>query len=293
MKYLSVVGFAVFLASVCIQAQDCLGVMTIRSTNLLAKPNPSGEVVLSIPANKALVFYLKSVFFPHIIESNYFVCFPVQNGNYYHVFATGSQKAGWLPVQDVVLVPCNSLIDTTDSIRRPDLASLYANAIKLMSDRRSESLARDYGFEIISPSVNHQPVLEKPDYTVEFGMAGNALGLKITNHAQGPIKILWSECALILPSGQSASIMHKGVKFANRDQQMPPTVIPPGAYIDDIMAPASSVTWTDAGWVSAPMFGIGQNPKGQEFGAMLAIQVGDKAVYETVRLRVVETSNQH
>jgi hypothetical protein len=58
-----------------------------------------------------------------------------------------------------------------------------------------------------------------------------------------PIEIIWDETSIVMPSGTSEKIMHSGVKYVDRGQSMPNTVLPPNAKITDELIPIDNVSW--------------------------------------------------
>jgi hypothetical protein len=98
------------------------------------------------------------------------------------------------------------------------------------------------------------------DIYFEFKEKDVAFGIK--NKTNKSIKLVWDE-ALFMANGSSSKVMHDGVKYINRNESMPPTVIPANTFISDVITPTSNVYWregyysqygsTPGGWEQSPL----------------------------------------
>lgn len=89
------------------------------------------------------------------------------------------------------------------------------------------------------------------DFETVFVYHSKGVAFSLRNHSNEPIKIIWDEVALVDCSGKSHRVMHEGVKYISRDQLQPPTMLPPGANIRDVIIPTSLVGYTSGrygGW---------------------------------------------
>ena len=58
------------------------------------------------------------------------------------------------------------------------------------------------------------------------------------------MRINWDEASLII-DGKSRRVMHKGVKFNDRNSPQAPTVIPSNSQIDDLVLPTDNVSYRE------------------------------------------------
>lgn len=65
-----------------------------------------------------------------------------------------------------------------------------------------------------------------------------ALGISLTNRLEETIEIDWNKSAIVDRANKVHRIIHRGVKIVDRDGIMPPSVIPPGATLEDFVYPA-------------------------------------------------------
>lgn len=79
----------------------------------------------------------------------------------------------------------------------------------------------------------------------------------LENKTDNSIKIIWDEAAYVDEKGSSGRVMHSGVKFIDRSNPQPPTVIVKKAKIDDIIIPTDNVYFVSGqygGWRTKPLF---------------------------------------
>ena len=81
------------------------------------------------------------------------------------------------------------------------------------------------------------------------------VNFSITNKTDYSIKIIWDEAAYVDENGISHRVMHAGIRYTDRGNPQPPTVIPRKGMITDMMLPTDNVYYaSDAGWVETPLF---------------------------------------
>ena len=79
----------------------------------------------------------------------------------------------------------------------------------------------------------------------------------IYNKTDFSIKILWDDAAYLDETGKSHRVMHSGVKYIDRSNPQPPTVIPRRGSIDDLVFPVDNVYFISGeygGWDEIPLF---------------------------------------
>lgn len=82
----------------------------------------------------------------------------------------------------------------------------------------------------------------------------------LTNKTDHSIKIVWDEAAFVDTNGMSRRVMHSGVKYIDRNNPQPPSVVVRrGAITDDIIPSDNVVSSEYGGWSEEPLlpkFGI-------------------------------------
>lgn len=78
----------------------------------------------------------------------------------------------------------------------------------------------------------------------------------LRNKSNHTIKINWDDISMIDIYGNAKRVIHSGVKYIEKNNSQPPTNIPKGAAIDDILIPSENISWsydpwTGSGWQTA------------------------------------------
>ncbi len=69
----------------------------------------------------------------------------------------------------------------------------------------------------------------------------NQIWFKLTNKTNHSIKIIWDEAAFVDYNGLTHRVMHKGVKYVDRNDSQPPSVIVRNGTISDLIVPTENV----------------------------------------------------
>ena len=80
----------------------------------------------------------------------------------------------------------------------------------------------------------------------------------LTNKTDHSIKIIWDEAAYVDTEGITHRVMHSGVKYIDRNNSQPPTVVVRGGTISDLILPTDYVYWASGQyggwWEESPLF---------------------------------------
>ena len=116
----------------------------------------------------------------------------------------------------------------------------------------------------------------------------------LNNKTDHSIKIIWDEAVYVDQNGSSGRVMHSGVKYIDRNNPQPPTVIVKKANIDDMVVPTSNVTYTSGqygGWNTQAIFpniALSQ----EELNSLSQKYIG-KEVKILLPLKIKETINEY
>jgi hypothetical protein len=116
----------------------------------------------------------------------------------------------------------------------------------------------------------------------------------LTNNSKNSIKIIWDEAVYVDIDGSSHRVMHTGVKYIDRDQSQPPTIVVKGANVDDIVIPTDNVYYVSGqygGWFVRPLFKNTANTA-EELEALKTKYVGG-VVKVLLPLKIEETTNEY
>jgi hypothetical protein len=77
------------------------------------------------------------------------------------------------------------------------------------------------------------------------------------NKSNNSIKIIWDEAVYVDASGSSKMVFHTGVKYIDRNNPQPPTIVVKGASITDLLTPTDNVYFVSGqygGWKTKDLF---------------------------------------
>lgn len=83
------------------------------------------------------------------------------------------------------------------------------------------------------------------------------VSFNLTNKTDHSIKIIWDEAVYVDTKGESHRVMHSGVKYIDRSNSMPPSVVVRKGTISDLIFPSDYVFYASGqygGWQEAPLF---------------------------------------
>lgn len=114
------------------------------------------------------------------------------------------------------------------------------------------------------------------DDVVDITIFGDSTSFQfiISNISDNTIKMVWNEAVFVGIDGQTSKIMHKGIKYSQKEGDQPTTVIIKGAKLSDVAVPTSNVQYDGilSKWVTYSMYPSQQNMNGQ-VRLMLPIQI--------------------
>jgi len=146
-------------------------------------------------------------------------------------------------------------------------------------------------FVLTQPVPSKTLTYEDDAISIAFIITNEQLEFTLSNKTQEPQSINWDEVSYVDLSGTAHRVLHKGVKLVDRDKPQSPTVIPPGARIDDLIEPSDSVQWSSVinDWEHDPLLPPSQRIvdfKGKTFGAFLPIEIDGKKKNYTFTIRI-------
>lgn len=84
-------------------------------------------------------------------------------------------------------------------------------------------------------------------------LGSTQVGITVENNSDQPIEIVWNESSFIDIGRSAKRIFHSGVKYANRNEAQPNTIIPPLAKVNDVVIP-ENVHFAEREWLKTPLF---------------------------------------
>lgn len=77
----------------------------------------------------------------------------------------------------------------------------------------------------------------------------------LTNKSDYTIRLNWDDMAYVDPDGNTRRVMHSGVKFIDRNNSQPSSVLPKNASLSDVLMPTDNIYYSSSlGWIESPLF---------------------------------------
>lgn len=116
----------------------------------------------------------------------------------------------------------------------------------------------------------------------------------LKNKTDHSIRIIWDEAVYVDQNGSSGRVMHSGIKYIDRSNPQPPTVVVKNANIDDMILPTDNVYYVSGkygGWRTKPLF-PNRAASQEELNKLTQEYIG-KEVKVLLPLEIQETINEY
>jgi hypothetical protein len=101
----------------------------------------------------------------------------------------------------------------------------------------------DYQFKLVKPLNSKGTTYEDPRIKIVFSPDEHQIKFTIRNKTAGPLNLDWNHLSFVDTEGKAHRVIHNGVRLMERDKEMPTTVVPPGASVDDLIVPSDFISW--------------------------------------------------
>jgi hypothetical protein len=110
--------------------------------------------------------------------------------------------------------------------------------------------------QVVPLSRNTQNLYWGERFNIAWTFAGSSFAFMLENSTENSMKILWDESAFIDPGLMTHRVMHTGIKFIDRNNPQPPTIIARRGRIQDEVLPVDNVEWLKNvhEWYTKPIF---------------------------------------
>lgn len=123
--------------------------------------------------------------------------------------------------------------------------------------------------------------------SVSWSIGRNRVDFTIRNIASGSIKILWDDMAFVGINGESHRIIHKGIKYSEKEKEQAPSIIARNSELHDLFIPADKIyyqksweRWSAYPFVDdflySPEDESTKRPNGKKIQVLLPIIVNEK-----------------
>lgn len=139
-----------------------------------------------------------------------------------------------------------------------------------------------YVLSMLKPNVSKGLNYEDANINVAFDISKKEIQFELKNKTDEPIKIDWNQVSYVDVFGASHRVIHQGVKYIDKENSLPPTIIPPTAKISDRLFPSNFVTHSSGaygGWRESNLFPEAPEAKkfkNQKFSIFMPLEVNGK-----------------
>lgn len=108
--------------------------------------------------------------------------------------------------------------------------------------------------------------------TITWDISGAQLNFMLKNNTTSSFKLIWDDAVYIDPWDEISKVMHKGIKYTDREEHQQDSNIPAGGKLDDLAIPTDKIYWHDGyngigtGWKELPLLKI--NVKKKDFESL-------------------------
>jgi hypothetical protein len=164
---------------------------------------------------------------------------------FFPLLATLCLSSCWTPYQTTYSTPAS-----------PDLSISGSYDIVLNEVERPENTKERYGEStIITLEEEGTTKYSYEDELIRIvWLPGSTkFSFLLENKSTHSIRIIWDEAVYVDKDGSSGRVMHSGVKYSERNNSQPPTVIVKNSNITDIIVPSDYVYY-DRYWTTNDLF---------------------------------------
>lgn len=102
-----------------------------------------------------------------------------------------------------------------------------------------------YSFQMTYPTLNKTMTFEDSIISITFDITRTQIDFSLKNNIKTIIKVGWDEASMVV-YGNSNKIMHKGIKYADRNNSMASTTVLPESKLEDLALPTDNVYFNEA-----------------------------------------------
>ena len=163
------------------------------------------------------------------------------------------------------------------NLRQAQALALIAVALWALSHTARASKDLRYVFVMEKPVRSAANTYEDEFIRIYFPLTRVSFAFTLQNKTDNPLTLDWNQVAYVNAFSQSHKVMHGDVRFIERDRALPPSIIPPGASLTDIVLPVDYVSYVSgrySRWVSEDMLPnpeAGQRLVGKTIGIFMAL----------------------
>lgn len=119
------------------------------------------------------------------------------------------------------------------------------------SDEQNKFSDKDFA----SIKTDGKDCYEDENIFISWEVSASEFAFTIKNKNAFSIKIPWDEAVYVDFYGNSNRVIHNGVKYADRNAEQPPSVVPRNATLSDVLIPSDNISFSSFAkmWVTHPL----------------------------------------
>lgn len=123
----------------------------------------------------------------------------------------------------------------------------YPKNIKINSDSLQVIEYQDQGIT--------KYMYEDSQISISWLPLNSQFSFNLINKSNHTMKIIWDDAVYVNENGNSQRVLHKGVKYIDRDNSQLSTIINRGSNVDDVIIPTDNIHFVSGyGWKEFPLF---------------------------------------
>ncbi len=160
--------------------------------------------------------------------------------------------------------------------------SFYYNSTpsyKLIGATRNES--------VMDNNISSDMIYKDELFDIVWVINRNKINFTLKNNASSSIKVLWDDMAFVGITGESHRLIHKGIKYSEKEKEQAPSIVARNTELHDILIPADNLHYKKSteNWEAYPFIAdttyspedeASQRPDGTKIQVLLPIIVNEK-----------------
>lgn len=153
-------------------------------------------------------------------------------------------------------------------------------------------------YRLVSPVASNELAFRDKIIAVQLTVDNEHFLMKLDNVSANPLKILWDQAEYLDVNNRRSRLMHEGIRFQDRNNQLPAQPLLVGASIQEAVMPISLVTFSQQKKVyeSQPLFPFNsdaaQGLKGKVFSLFIPVEVDRQIIPYNFKVQIIETTKE-
>ena len=147
-----------------------------------------------------------------------------------------------------------------------------------------------YRTALTTPAPSSNLEYRDDKLAISFSLQRSEIDFVLQNNSTDPIKVDWNSVSFIQLGGTAQGVIHKGIKFTDKNASKPPSIVPPRAQIEDMIEPIENVEFVGGDWLTYPLFPDGPlslKMVGGEFSVFMPLDIGGAIKNYTFTLKIL------